>query len=55
MVRGLLILARKGEDGQDLIEYSLLIGIITVASLFAMSAIGGKIAAYFTGLDAAMP
>jgi Flp pilus assembly pilin Flp len=54
-VRDLLIRARKGEDGQDLIEYSLLIGIITVASLVAMTAIGGKVAQYFTGLDAAMP
>ena len=54
-MRELLILARKGEDGQDLIEYSLLIGIITVASLVAMTAIGGKIAQYFTDLDAAMP
>ena len=55
MVRRLLILARKGEDGQDLIEYSLLIGIITIASLVAMTAIGGKIAQYFTSLDAVMP
>ena len=55
MVRELLILARKGEDGQDLIEYSLLIGIITVASLVAMTAIGGQIAQYFSDLDAAMP
>jgi Flp pilus assembly pilin Flp len=55
LVRKLLILAREGEDGQDLIEYSLLIGIITVASLVAMTAIGGKIAQYFTSLDAAMP
>lgn len=54
-MRKLLILAREGEDGQDLIEYSLLIGIITVASLVAMTAIGGKIAQYFTSLDAAMP
>jgi Flp pilus assembly pilin Flp len=54
-MKALLIRALTSEDGQDLIEYSLLIGIITVASLVAITAIGGKIAAYFTDLDAAMP
>ena len=43
------------ESGQDLIEYGLLLGIITVASMLAMSAIGGKITAYFSSLNAAMP
>jgi len=55
LMKALLIRALEREDGQDLIEYSLLIGIITVASLVAITAIGGKIAQYFTGLDAAMP
>ncbi len=54
-VRELLIRALENEDGQDLIEYSLLIGIITLASVIAMTSIGGKIAAYFGGLDTAMP
>ncbi len=54
-MKALLIRALESEDGQDLIEYSLLIGIITVASLVAMTAIGGKIAQYFTSLNAAMP
>jgi Flp pilus assembly pilin Flp len=43
------------EAGQDLIEYGLLIGIITVASVLAMTTIGGKVVAYFTNLNAAMP
>ena len=42
-------------EGQDLIEYGLLIGIITLASVIAMTAIGGKVKAYFTNLNAAMP
>ena len=54
-MRQLLIRALESEDGQDLIEYSLLIGIITLASVLAVTAIGGKIAAYFTDLDTAMP
>ena len=43
------------DEGQDLIEYGLLIGIITLASVLAMTAIGGKVKAYFTNLDSAMP
>jgi pilus assembly protein Flp/PilA len=54
-MKALLIRVLGGEDGQDLIEYSLLIGVITVASLLAIAAIGGKVTQYFTNLDAAMP
>jgi Flp pilus assembly pilin Flp len=43
------------ENGQDLIEYGLLIGIITVASLVAISSIGVKVAAYFTNLNTGLP
>jgi Flp pilus assembly pilin Flp len=42
-------------DGQDLIEYGLLVGIITLASILALIAVGGKLAPYFTTLNAAMP
>ena len=35
-MKALLIRALEREDGQDLIEYGLLIGIITVASMLAM-------------------
>ena len=54
-MKSLLIRALEREDGQDLIEYALLIGVITVASMLAMTAIGGKITQYFTSLNAAMP
>ena len=54
-MRALLSRALESEDGQDLIEYSLLIGVITVASLLAMAAVGGKLTQYFTNLNAAMP
>ena len=42
-------------EGQDLIEYGLLIGIITVAAIASIQAIGPKVAAYFANLDAALP
>ena len=43
------------EAGQDLIEYGLLVGIITIGAIAAIQLIGPKVAAYFTDLDAAMP
>jgi Flp pilus assembly pilin Flp len=51
------LLARfvRGDDGQDLIEYGLLLGIITVASLLALTTIGATVVGYFTGLAAALP
>ena len=45
----------REEEGQDLIEYGLLIGIITVACIVAITGIGPKVAAYFTNLKAKLP
>jgi pilus assembly protein Flp/PilA len=50
-----LLRVLKDDSGQDLIEYGLLIGVITVASLLAITAIGGKVVPYFANLNAAMP
>jgi Flp pilus assembly pilin Flp len=43
------------DDGQDLIEYGLLIGIIALASVLAVTAIGGKVTAYFTNVNHVLP
>jgi len=43
------------EEGQDLIEYGLLVGIITVACIVSIKSIGPKVAAYFSDLDAKLP
>ena len=45
----------REEAGQDLIEYGLLIGIITVACIVSILAIGPKVASYFANLDANLP
>ncbi len=45
----------REEDGQDLIEYGLLIGIITVAAIAFITSIGPKVATYFSNLDAVLP
>jgi pilus assembly protein Flp/PilA len=43
------------EQGQDLIEYGLLIGIITVGCIVSINAIGPKVAKYFSNLNANLP
>jgi pilus assembly protein Flp/PilA len=44
----------REEEGQDLIEYGLLIGIITIACIVAIQAIGPKVAQYFIDLNTAL-
>jgi Flp pilus assembly pilin Flp len=41
----------RDDRGQDLIEYGLLIGIITVGAIAAIVSIGPKVVKYFTTLD----
>lgn len=43
------------DEGQDLIEYGLLLAIITVAAITAISLIGPKVATYFTNTEASLP
>jgi len=45
----------RDEQGQDLIEYGLLIGIITVGAIAAIIAIGPKVANYFSILESNLP
>jgi Flp pilus assembly pilin Flp len=42
------------DAGQDLIEYGLLVGIITTGTVSAISAIGTKVGTYYTGLKTAI-
>lgn len=41
----------REESGQDLIEYGLLIGIITTGVIVAVGSIGTKVKGYFDDLD----
>ena len=43
------------ESGQDLIDYGLLIGIITTGAIGAIGAIGPKVSTYFTSLNSKLP
>jgi Flp pilus assembly pilin Flp len=42
----------REDAGQDLIEYGLLVGIITTGTVAAITAIGTKVATYYTNLKA---
>jgi pilus assembly protein Flp/PilA len=43
------------ESGQDLIEYGLLVGIITTGAVTAILAIGPKVTTYFSRLNSTIP
>jgi Flp pilus assembly pilin Flp len=45
----------RDDAGQDLIEYGLLIGIITAGAIAAILLIGPKVQAYFEDLNANLP
>jgi pilus assembly protein Flp/PilA len=51
-VKSLILNLGRDDKGQDLIEYGLLVGIITVAALVAIRSIGPKVAKFFSDLDA---
>jgi pilus assembly protein Flp/PilA len=54
-MKGLLVKLVRSDDGQDLIEYGLLVGIITIGAIVAINAIGPKVKTYFDNLNTAMP
>jgi Flp pilus assembly pilin Flp len=42
------------EDGQDLVEYSLLMAFIALAAISLLNGIGGSIRSLFTGMNTAL-
>jgi Flp pilus assembly pilin Flp len=45
----------REDSGQDLIEYGLLVGIITSAAVIAIGAIGPKVQQYYISLNTRLP
>jgi pilus assembly protein Flp/PilA len=45
---------RDEEDGAAMIEYSVLIGLITVATIVTIVAVGGWVSTQWTDLDTAL-
>ena len=54
-MKNLLVRFISEDQGQDLIEYGLLIAIITTGCIVAIGLIGGKVQGYFVALEAALP
>jgi pilus assembly protein Flp/PilA len=54
-MKELLVKFVREDEGQDLIEYALLAGLLTTGVIALIGAIGTKVAGYFTALDALMP
>jgi pilus assembly protein Flp/PilA len=46
---------RRSEDGQDLLEYALLIALIAIVCVGAVTAAGLKVNDVFTAIAAAIP
>ena len=41
---------RRNDEGQDLLEYALLVALIAVVAVAAITAAGGKVVAAFTAI-----
>ena len=46
---------RDREEGQGMIEYSLLAALISIIAILAITAVGVKVDAVFQAVDAALP
>ena len=51
----LLVRFVREQSGQDLIEYGLLVGIITSGAILAINAIGPKVTNYYSTLETRLP
>jgi Flp pilus assembly pilin Flp len=45
----------REDEGQDLIEYGLLVGLITTALVTAITLVGTQVVDYFNDLNDALP
>jgi Flp pilus assembly pilin Flp len=46
---------RRKEDGQDLLEYALLVALIAIVAVTAVTAAGVKVGEIFNGIVAVLP
>lgn len=54
-MKALFVRLVQEDSGQDLIEYGLLIGIITAGAITAIQALGPKVGGYYSSLNAVLP
>jgi Flp pilus assembly pilin Flp len=55
MVRALRRAPRRDEDGQDLLEYALLVALIAIVAVASVTAAGLKVGAIFTSIVSKLP
>jgi Flp pilus assembly pilin Flp len=53
-MKNLIVRFVREDAGQDLIEYGLLVGVITVGTIAMVVAIGGKVLNIFTAANTAI-
>lgn len=51
MMRRVIKRAIREDSGQDLIEYALLAGFISLVAITAITSIGGQVNAWYQGYD----
>ena len=54
MLNNFLSLLKKNEDGQDLLEYALLVALIAIVAVGAVTAAGNQVSAIFTQIAGAI-
>jgi Flp pilus assembly pilin Flp len=54
-MKALLVRFVREDSGQDLIEYGLLVGIITAGAIIAINALGPKVTNYYSSLETRLP
>ena len=54
-MKNFMVSLMRDEQGQDLIEYGLLIGIITAGAITFITPIGNKVSQYFSKLNSSLP
>ena len=50
-----LVKSVRNEEGQDLLEYALLVALIALVAVGAVTAAGGSVQAVFNNIAAAIP
>ena len=53
-MRNLMSQLVRNEDGGEVLEYALIVGLIVVAAIAAITSVGGKVLARWTSLNASM-
>lgn len=53
-IRNMLVRAWRDEHGGEVLEYALIVGLIVVAAIAAVTAVGTKVLAKWQGLDSSM-